>query len=76
MENGICNPNTAIEFANIVGGQIHELSSTYGHISFVCEAELFSDLVNKFFFLTSTTVALAKLDHSLKHSHSPSCSGL
>jgi homoserine O-acetyltransferase len=45
----ICNPKTAIEFANMVGGQIHELSSPCGHISFVCEAELISDFVRKFF---------------------------
>jgi homoserine O-acetyltransferase len=49
MKDLICNPNTAIEFANIVGGQIHKLSSPCGHISFVCETEIYSDLVREFF---------------------------
>jgi homoserine acetyltransferase len=49
MKDLICNPNTAIEFANIAGGQIHKLSSPCGHISFVCENELYSDLVSDFF---------------------------
>jgi homoserine acetyltransferase len=45
----ICNPRTSIEFANMVGGQIHELSSPCGHGTFICESELISDLVRKFF---------------------------
>lgn len=49
MRDLICNPNTAIKFANIVGGQIHKMSSPCGHISFVCETELYSDLVRDFF---------------------------
>jgi homoserine O-acetyltransferase len=49
MKDLICYPNPAIEFANIVGGQIHKLSSPCGHISFVCETEVYSDLVRKFF---------------------------
>jgi len=49
MKDLICNPNTAIEFANLVGGQIQKLSSPCGHISFVCETGLYSDLVREFF---------------------------
>jgi homoserine acetyltransferase len=49
MKDLICNPNTSIDFVNIVGGQIHKLSSPCGHISFICEAGLYSDLVRKFF---------------------------
>jgi homoserine O-acetyltransferase len=49
MKDLICNPNTAIEFVNIVGGQIHKLSSPFGHISFAREIEPYSDLVRKFF---------------------------
>lgn len=45
----ICNPHTAVEFANAVGGQIHELSSPCGHASFICESELISGLVKEFF---------------------------
>ena len=49
MKDMICNPNTAIEFVNIVGGQIHKLSSPFGHISFARETGLYSDLVRRFF---------------------------
>ena len=49
MKDLICNPNTAIEFVNIVGGQIHKLSSPFGHISFARETDIYSDLVRKFF---------------------------
>ena len=49
MKDLICNPNTAIEFVNMVGGQIHKLSSPFGHISFAREIEPYSDLVRKFF---------------------------
>jgi len=49
MKDLICNPNTAIEFANIVGGQIHKLSSPFGHISFARETELYSNIVRNFF---------------------------
>ena len=45
----ICNPRTAIEFSKAVGGQIHELSSSCGHVSFICETELISGLVQEFF---------------------------
>ena len=49
MKDLICNPNTAIEFVNIIGGQIHKLSSPFGHISFARETDIYSDLVKKFF---------------------------
>jgi len=49
IKDMICNPNTAIEFVNIAGGQIHKLSSPFGHISFARETELYSDLVRRFF---------------------------
>jgi len=45
----ICNPNTAMEFAKAVGGQIHELSSPCGHASFICESAIISSLVQEFF---------------------------
>ena len=49
MKDLICNPNSAIEFANLVGGKVHKLSNPCGHISFVCETGSYSDLVRKFF---------------------------
>ena len=49
MKDLICNPNTAIEFADLVGGKINKLSNPCGHISFVCETGLYSDLVRRFF---------------------------
>jgi homoserine O-acetyltransferase/O-succinyltransferase len=49
MKDLICNPNSAIEFAGLVGGKINKLSNPCGHISFVCETGLYSDLVRRFF---------------------------
>lgn len=49
MKDLICNPNTAIEFVNTVGGQIHKLSSPFGHISFARETGLYSGIIRRFF---------------------------
>lgn len=49
MEDLICNPNSAVEFAGLVGGKINKLSNPCGHISFVCETGLYSELVREFF---------------------------
>ncbi len=49
MKDLICNPNSAIEFTSLVGGKINKLSNPCGHISFVCEMDLYSALVRGFF---------------------------
>jgi homoserine O-acetyltransferase len=49
MKDLICNPNTSAEFGKMVGGQIHKLSSPFGHISFARETELYSELIRKYF---------------------------
>jgi homoserine O-acetyltransferase len=49
MKDLICNPNTSIEFTELVGGKVHKLSNPSGHISFARETGLYSDLVRRFF---------------------------
>jgi len=45
----ICNPEPAVDFAKMVGGEIYKLESPYGHLSGLCELKLISDFVSKFF---------------------------
>lgn len=45
----ICNPEPAVEFAKLVGGEIHKLESPCGHLSGLCELKIISEFVSKFF---------------------------
>jgi len=45
----ICDPNTGIELANLVGGEVHKLLNSCGHLCFAHKTYLYSELIREFF---------------------------